>query len=58
MPRKTAARLTEVSQEEHEQTKERYNLALSGVDEAIQSVRESRAKVRQLFRLELADAEK
>lgn len=57
MARKNEART--VSLEEHTQAEERYKLALSGLDETIQSVRESRAKVRRIFALqEMADVEK
>jgi hypothetical protein len=57
MARKTAA--LAVSQEEHTQAEERYKLALSGIDETIQSVRENRAKVKRIFALqEMAEFEK
>ena len=58
MARKDTAKVIEVTREEHEQVNEKYKLALSGVDDAIQSVRESREKVRRIFQLQVIEAGK
>lgn len=50
--RNTKPAVVEVTTEEHERTEEMYKLALSGIDDTIQCVRESREKVRRIFALQ------